>query len=194
MLNRIMKDYYTVPQAAKICSVNSSTMYRWVISGKIKSHSTPGGHKRILQEDLKSWLEDNEIPYDPSVFKSGKERVLIVDDELSIHNYLKKILSGVSIDLEFALDGFEAGKKLVQFKPDLMILDLFMPNMDGFDVCKKVKSDPATCKTKVLILSGYGTEENRDKAILAGADAFLHKPSSKNEILECVRNLLIEAA
>ena len=188
-----MKDYYTVPQAAKICSVNSSTMYRWVTSGKIKSHSTPGGHKRILRGDLRSWLESNEIPYDADGFKTGNGRILIVDDELSIHSYLKNVLGGIFIDLEFALDGFEAGKKLVRFKPDLMILDLFMPNMDGFEVCRNVKSDPATSRIKVLVLTGYGTDENREKAMSSGADAFLDKPSSRKELLECVKGLLSAA-
>ncbi len=164
-------------------------MHRWVVSGKIKSHSTAGGHHRILPEDLKKWLSDNEIPVEIEEIEKKKIKILIVDDEVSIQNYLKKVLSGIFVDIELASSGFEAGKMLIQFQPDLIILDLFMPNMDGFEVCEMVKKDPSFRKTKILILSGHGTKENREKAMLLGADAFLSKPSSKQEIMECVESL-----
>ncbi len=185
-----MKQYFTIPQAAKACAVARSTMHRWVLAGKIKSYSTPGGHKRILPEDLKQWLQDNNMPFDINGFHNDKIKILIVDDEVSVQNYLKKILEGILIDIEVASDGFEAGKKLTQFQPGVLILDLFMPGMNGFEVCKAVKSDPKTKNIKILILSGQGTEENRNKAISSGADAFLSKPSSKKKILECVESLL----
>jgi excisionase family DNA binding protein len=185
-----MKKYYSIPQAAKICSVGKSTMHRWVSAGKIKSYSTPGGHKRILPEHLKEWLEDNQLPFDIDEFQGDKTKILIVDDDSSVRNYLKKVLSGIFIDIDIASDGFEAGKKLIQFKPDLMILDLYMPNMDGFEVCKKVKEDSSTQKIKIIIMTGYGTKEIKEKAFLLGADAFLEKPSSKIEIISCVEKLL----
>jgi len=165
-------------------------MHRWVSAGKIKSYSTPGGHKRILPEELKKWLEDNQLPFDIDEFKSDKKKILIVDDDESVHNYLKKIISGIFIDIEFAVDGFEAGKTLIRYQPDLIILDLFMPNMNGFEVCKNIKTDPETKKIKILIMTGYGSTENQDKAMSLGADAFLEKPSSKSVILECVEKLL----
>lgn len=185
-----MKKYYSIPQAAKLCSVSRSTLHRWVVSGKIKSHSTAGGHHRILPEDLKKWLSDNEIPVDLKESETKKTKILIVDDEVSIQNYLRKILAGIFIDIEVASSGFEAGKKLILFQPDIMILDLIMPNMDGFEVCEIVKKDPSNRKIKILILSGHDTEENRKKAMLSGADAFLSKPSSRQQIMECVENLL----
>jgi len=188
-----MKQYFTMSQAAKVCAVDRSTMHRWVSAGKIKSYSTPGGHKRILPEELKKWLEDNQLPFDIGEIKSDRAKILIVDDDdddESVRNYLKKILSGIFIDISFAEDGFEAGKKLIQFEPDLMILDLCMPNMDGFEVCKKVKEDSSTQNIKILIMTGQGTKENMDKALSIGADAFLNKPSSKKEIMACVEKLL----
>ena len=188
--NIVMNNYFTIPQAAKLCSVNRTTMLRWVNSGKIHSYTTPGGHNRILSTDLEKWLQDNEMPFDVNDFHNEKIKILIVDDDVQIQNYLKKILDGVLIDIEFASDGFEAGKKLIQFKPDIMILDLYMPNMDGFAVCKKVKEDPATQKIKVLILTGYGTKTVIDKILSIGADAVLTKPSSKKEIIACVEKLL----
>jgi len=185
-----MNNYFSIPQAAKTCSVDRSTMHRWVKSGKIKSYSTPGGHKRILIKDLKNWLKENQIPIKINEIKEKNTKILIVDDDISVQTYLKKMLSGIFIDIEVASDGFQAGIKLIQFKPDLILLDLFMPNMDGFEVCKTVKENPSTHKTKILIMTGHGTKENYNKAILLGADAFLSKPSSKKEIINCVEKLL----
>jgi len=185
-----MKQYFTMSQAAKVCAVDRSTMHRWVSAGKIKSYSTPGGHNRILPKELKKWIDDNQLPFDIDEFQTDKTKILIVDDEISIQSYLNKILKGLLIDIDFASDGFEAGKKIIRFKPNLIILDLFMPNMDGFTVCKNIKEDPSTKKIKVIIMSGHGTKENEDKAMSIGADAFLKKPLSKNIILECVEKLL----
>ena len=72
----LLKKYYSIPNAAKMCSVNSSTMYRWVTAGKIESHRTPGGHHRIAARDLKKWMEDHRIPYDSNEF--GKDKTLIL--------------------------------------------------------------------------------------------------------------------
>jgi len=184
------KKYFSIPKAARLCSVDRSTMHRWVSAGKIKSYTTAGGHKRILPEDLKQWIEDNQLPFDIDELESNKAKILIVDDEETVRNYLKMILKGIFIDIESATDGFDAGKKVIQYQPDLIILDLFMPTMDGFEVCKNIKADPATKKIKILILTGHGTKENEEKVLSLGADAFLKKPSSKKIILDCVEKLL----
>ncbi|MCD4718681.1 MAG: response regulator [Desulfobacula sp.] len=185
-----MKKYFSISQVAKICSVNRSTINRWVTSGKIKSYSTPGGHNRILIEDLKFFLEKNQMPIEIDELEEKKTKILIVDDDIALQEYLKIVLSGVFIEIELASDGFEAGIKIIEFKPHLVILDLFMPKADGFQVCKTIKENPSTNKIKVLIMTGYGTKENRDKVISLGADAFLSKPCSMEEIINQVEKLL----
>lgn len=81
------------------------------------------------------------MPFDINELQDKKTRILIVDDDRSVRMYLTKILKGVLIETETAADGFIAGKKIVQFRPDLVILDLSMPYMDGFEVCKTIKTD-----------------------------------------------------
>jgi excisionase family DNA binding protein len=186
-----MKKYFTMSQAAKVCAVSRGTMHRWVSAGKIQSYTTPGGHKRILPDVLNRWLEDNHFPFDISAFENKKNKILIVDDDKSVRRYLDKLLKGPFIETETAPDGFEAGKKIFQFKPDLIFLDISMPNMDGFEVCRNIKNDPNTKHIKIVILTGHGTKNNEENAMNIGADAFLRKPSSKNEILQCIENLLI---
>ena len=181
-----MKNYFSIPQAAKICSVDRSTVNRWVTAGKIKSYSTPGGHKRILFKDLKLFLEKNKMPIKLNEFEEKK----IVDDDIDIQEYLTMILSGIFTSIQVASDGFEAGIKVMEFKPHLIILDLSMPKADGFDVCKAIKENPSTFKIKILILTGYGTKENQTKAISLGADAFLTKPCTKTELIHQVEKLL----
>lgn len=185
-----MKSFFTMSQAATICAVNRSTMHRWVTAGKIKSYSTPGGHKRILSTDLKEWLDSNQYPYNGELFIDDKAKILVVDDDEDMRILLKNILKGIFVTVDVAKDGFEAGKKLIQFKPDLIILDLMMPGMDGFEVCENVKSDPETQRTKILILSGHGSENNKEKAMALGADDFLTKPCPKKILIDHVESLL----
>ena len=185
-----MKNYFTIPQAAKICSVNRSTMHRWVSSKKITAYSTPGGHKRILITDLKKFLKKNHIPIEIKDFNDGKTKILIIDDDIAVQKFLTKILSGLFTEIQVASDGFEAGIKLLEFKPSLVILDLFMPGMDGFEVCQTIKENPTTNKIKILVMTGQGTKENYDKVISLGADAFLNKPATRKEIISQIEKLL----
>jgi len=186
-----MKDYYTIAQVAKLCSVNRSTVHRWVTDGRITSFSTPGGHRRILPHDLEIFFKQNDFPIQLNTQKE-KTRFLIVDDDPHVQILMKNVLNGPLIGIETASDGFEAGIKVVYFKPHLIILDLFMPNMDGFEVCKYLKQDIKTKDIKILIMTGEVTEENKKKVLSLGADAFLPKPSSKAVILKIVENLMMQ--
>ena len=84
----------------------------------------------------------------------------------------------------------EAGIKVVQFRPDLVILDLIMPRMDGFEVCRYLKKDSATSGIKILVLTGYDTEENREEIMEAGADDYLAKPVETDDLIEHIGGLL----
>ncbi len=185
-----LNTFYTITEAAKICSVNRSTMHRWVASGKIESYSTPGGMKRIQKSALKKFLEENQMPIDLDEPKETKKRILIVDDDISIQKYLNTLLKGPFMDIQVVSDGFEAGIKVMEFKPDLLVLDLNMPGKDGFEVCQFVKANPSTSHVKVLILTGFGTPANKEKAFEIGADGFLTKPAPKEKIIKVVERLL----
>ncbi len=185
-----MPKYLTIPQIARICSVDRSTIHRWAASGKIKSFSTPGGHRRIHLKDLKKFFKENNMPIKLDEVEKRRTRFLVADDDTLVQRQLKKILSGPLIDIETASDGFEAGIKVVSFKPHLVILDLSMPNMNGFEVCKYIKTSPDLKKIKVLIMTSHGTEGNKKKIMSLGADAFLTKPGSKKTVIDLVEKLL----
>ncbi len=195
------KDFFTIPEAAEFCSVGRTTMWRWVKSGKVKAATTPGGQHRIAKPDLQFLLsrlgahplpEPGEVD---STFSSRKAsaRILVVDDDPSIRKMLTEIFELHGFQTDVATDGFEAGVKLVQFNPDLVLLDLYMPGMDGFEVCKRIKENPHTSRIKVLVVTGYDTEENRDRIIACGADGYLTKPVEKDRLFEEIEALLTDS-
>ena len=114
---------------------------------------------------------------------AGK-KILIVDDDIHIQDLITTMLSAHQYETEVASSGFEAGTKVVRFKPGLIILDLIMPGMSGFEVCRMIKENPDTSHIKILAITGYDTEENRKKIMEAGADAYLAKPFNLNTLLE----------
>ncbi len=194
------KDYYTIPEAAKICSVGRTTMWRWVKAGHLKASVTLGGQHRIRKADLESVLTEkggysllaSEIAPKPEF--SGRslspKKILIVDDDPDIRKIMTRFLSAKDYEVAVASDGFEAGTKVMDFNPDLLVLDLIMPGIDGFEVCKRIKKNPRTSHIKVLAITGYDTEENRDRIMEAGVDGYLAKPIERDRLLEEVEVLL----
>lgn len=197
------KDYFTIPEAADFCFVARTTMWRWVKSGKIKASTTLGGQHRIRKNDLQAALAEKGVYPLPgngenqqtaiSEINSSQKKILIVDDDSSIRKMLIKILELSGLQTDVAADGFEAGVKLVQFNPDLVLLDLYMPGMDGFEVCKRIKENPSTSRIRVLAVTGHDTEENRARIMKAGADAYMAKPLQTGKLLQEVEVLLSES-
>lgn len=182
-------DIFTIPQAAKHCSISRVTLWRWVKSGILKAFPTPGGHYKIRKKDLESFIRVN-MGYLSIADYFQDKKILIVDDDPKIQKLLTRVLCTDGYQIEVAVDGFDAGIKVVQFKPDLIILDLVMPLMDGFEVCRRLKKDSNSSNIKILILTGYDNKENMDLIMEAGADAFLSKPVGKNVLLQHIEELL----
>lgn len=183
------KDVYTIPEAARICSVGRTTMWRWVKSGEFKASTTLGGNYRISKADLENFIIKNNI-YPLAQKHSPVGKILIVDDDPSIQKLLTKMLYAEKYMTEIASDGFEAGIKVMEFKPDLIVLDLFMPGMDGFDVCERMKKNSSTSHIKILAVTGFDTKENKNRIMQAGADGFLSKPMGKNQLVDIIKDLL----
>ena len=182
------RDIITVPEAAQICGVDRVTMWRWVKSGNIDAWITPGGHHRIRRSDLDEFMVRNGMSAEHQATRLP--RILIVDDDVIIQQVLSRSLSAHGFEVDVASDGFDAGVKVMQFHPDLIILDLVMPSIDGFEVCRQMKKNDATARIRLVVLTGYGTPENRDLALAAGADVFLKKPVSETVLLSVVEKVL----
>ena len=183
------KDILTIPEAARHCAVDRVTMWRWVKSGLLRASVTPGGHHRIVKDDMESFLMEKGM-YPLSTKSFPGNRVLIVDDDPMIRKTLGETLAFYKYKTETAGDGFEAGVKVVQFKPDLLILDLIMPRMDGFETCRYLKKDPTTSGIKILVLTGFDTGKHREQIMAAGADDFLAKPVEPDILIRHMEDLL----
>ena len=111
-------------------------------------------------------------------------RVLAVDDNLDAVHSLCMLLREMGHAVDYAINGYVALDAARRFKPDVIILDLGLPGMTGFEVCTQIRRDPELCATKVLALTGYGDESYRRRAEEAGFDRFLVKPLDPNVLYE----------
>jgi excisionase family DNA binding protein len=173
------KPVFTTFEAAKLCHVSPLSIINWVNAGRLPAFRTPGGHRRIRREDLVLFMRDNGLPL-PEELKhvSTKRRVLIVDDEGSIREVLAEHLSTRrrSYEVLTASDGFEAGRLVATFRPDVVLLDLRMPGLDGFHVCRAIKADRHTSSAVVIAMTGYYSPETETRILECGAVRCFAKP------------------
>lgn len=179
--------FYTPAKAAEKFGVDRRTINRWVRSGKLKAIVTPGGHSRIFSSELDAKLQ-RHMNLQPA--PKGKTTILIVDDDASVRKTLEKKLTREGYAVETAADGFNAGLKVRGIRPQLIVLDLMMDGIDGFEVCRSIKADDVLKDTKILIMTGFDTRENRERALREGADDYLPKSSSLSHVLKHIDALL----
>jgi excisionase family DNA binding protein len=187
-----MEEILTVFQACKYCKVSSKTIINWIESGHIKAFKTVGGHRRIKKTDLEDFMKKQGIPIPEEELKEERKRILIVDDDQIIVETLVQAFEEDEYNYEVisAADGFEAGLQVNYFKPHLMILDIMMPDIKGYEVCKKIKSDNVTKDMKIIVLSAYLDEEKFKKMQGFGADLCFTKPLPLPQLKKEVARLL----
>lgn len=185
------KDLFTTHDIAKLCKVNGSTVKNWINDGKLQAYKTPGGHRRINREDLIQFLEKYEMPIPPQV-KGKKLKVLVVDDEKDIVKIITRALKKQSwgLEIEPAYDGYEAGVKVTDSFPDLVILDNELPGVDGYKVLQNIKANKKLKGVKILAITGKDIPETKEKLLSSGADVFMAKPLNLKELVSTVARLL----
>jgi excisionase family DNA binding protein len=188
-LSDIDTEIMTVTQAARICNVTRVTMWRWVKAGSIRSSSTAGGHHRINRDDLAQFIKTHRMGARLQN-ESGKMRILIVDDEPPIQKYLSRILTSHGYETQACADGFEAGVNVMKFQPHLILLDLYMPRVDGFQTCRLIKNEFDTSHIKIIAISGNFTATSIERIFECGADGILRKPLDKKAVIGEIASLL----
>jgi two-component system, OmpR family, response regulator VicR len=175
----------TTGQIAQYCHVTHRGVLKWVETGKLRAYRTPGKHSRVSIEDFLCFLKQYNMPIPGDLQPpSTKKRVLIVDDDRGIVSSLHRILMLENkYIIEAAYDGFQAGKKFSDFKPDFIILDICMPGLDGYQVCANIRRDMDNKHVKILVISGMNDPQEIKKIMDLGADDYLQKPFS-NEVLQ----------
>ncbi len=119
-----------------------------------------------------------------------KNRILIVDDNAANRELLEAHLLGLDCEMDFAEDGTQTLDKVASFQPDLILLDVMMPRLSGFEVCKQLKGDPKTSSIMVLMVTALNELGDIERAVDAGTNDFLSKPVSRVELLKRVENML----
>jgi DNA-binding response OmpR family regulator len=117
-------------------------------------------------------------------------RILIADDDPQAAELMEAYLSDQGYDLAIAGDGEQALKQIAEWSPDLVLLDVMMPRISGFEVCKRLRASPATQNIAVLMVTALDQASDIDRAVEAGTDDFVSKPINKSEVLHRVRALL----
>ncbi|MBU6237706.1 MAG: response regulator [Planctomycetes bacterium] len=120
----------------------------------------------------------------------SKPRILIADDNAANRELLEALLAKIDCDIEIALDGQDTLNQVELFQPDLILLDIMMPKLSGFEVCRKLKSDPKTSKIMILMVTALSELGDIERAVDAGTDDFLSKPVNSFEFQKRVRNML----
>lgn len=184
------KKLYTTGEVAAFCHVTINAVKKWIASGKLQAFRTPGGHFRINREDFMAFLDRYKLDVKDEFFPERK-KILIIDDEHDVVEYIKGALETMQegYQIECAGDGYDALIKVGDFKPELLVLDIRMPKIDGFEVCRRIKGDQHTKDIKILAVTAYG-KDDIDKILQCGADFCLPKPIRLKEFQKNVHRLL----
>ena len=183
------REVFSTYQAAHVCNVHHTTVINWVKEGILKAYTTPGGHRRVKREDLIAFMQGYKIPIPESMHKSLKQ-VLVVDDDIEALEEYKDALSGSGFELDFAVDGFEAGMKIYRQRPDLILLDFKMPGLDGFQVCDILHRDEETKDIPVIAAAVLSSEEEIDKIKDCGVKNYFSKPIDMDKLIKSIKDNL----
>ena len=179
-----MKDLFTTGEAAQICKVSQQTIIRCFDAGRLEGFRIPGSRfRRIPRDSLIQFMKANNIPLDN--LQSGKKKILVVDDDSEIVDLIIDALAAEGqYQIEAASSGYEAGIATQQFRPDLILLDYMLPDVNGNIVCQTIKSNPAFENIKIIIISGVIKQDEIDHLLKSGAEDFIRKPFNISELRE----------
>lgn len=185
-----MKTVFTTGEAAKICKVSQQTIIRCFDSGQLKGFRVPGSRfRRIPRDQLYSFMRENGIPTD--ALESGKRKALIVDDDVDLVELLVDAFERDGrFDLRTANNGFDAGMLVKEFHPDIVVLDIMLPDINGKEVCQRVRMDKTMEDVKILCISGMIEQDKVADLMACGANEFMQKPFSVEALVDKACHML----
>jgi two-component system OmpR family response regulator len=184
------KTVFTTGEAAKICKVSQQTIIRCFDNGTLKGFRVPGSRfRRIPRDQLYAFMRDNGIPTD--ALESGKRKILIVDDDRELVELLTDSFERDGrFEIRTANNGFDAGMLVKEFRPDLVVLDVMLPDINGKEVCQRVRKDESLESVKIICISGMVEQDKIAELKVAGANDFMHKPFNVDRLLDRACDLL----
>src|SRR5438046_7588469 len=179
-----MKTVFTTGEAAKVFKVSQQSIIRCFDNGQLKGFRVPGSRfRRIPREALYKFMKDNGIPTE--ALESGKRKVLLVDDDAELVELIHKVLEEDGrFEVRIASNGFDAGMMVKEYRPDLIILDVMLPDINGKEVCHRVRADSSMEDVRIICISGMVEDDKVQELKLAGADDFLPKPFDVDVLIQ----------
>ncbi|MDB4967524.1 MAG: chemotaxis protein CheY [Myxococcales bacterium] len=176
----------TSHEVGDLLQVNPSSVKKWVNDGRIAAFRTPGGHRRIRVSDLLDFLNRHAMPIPRPLVAASKRRLLVVDDDSMHLRALERRLKPyrARVDVQLTQNGIDALVLVGSFKPDLIVLDVYMPELDGLEVCRRLKLRPDTRHIGVIVNSAHLTKTVEENALAAGALTVVPKPMNLQVLLE----------
>ena len=182
---------YTTFQVARICDVYPSTVISWINQNKMRAHTTPGGHRRIVKADLVDFMKKYNLPMSAELLRE-RSRVLIVEDDPVVGKLLWKALRNASpsFDVDWLRDGVRALLALNKNPPDILVLDVVLPVVDGASVLASLRSDPQMRSIKVVGITGKHLPPDKLRFMRRHTEAFFLKPFNVEKFVAKVLDLL----
>ena len=181
------KNYLAPGDVAEMLMVSPATVRHWASKGELHSVSTPGGHRRFLPHDIEKFARERNLTI--QIHSRVTQRILIVDDDIQVAKLLSRMLERAAGKRETMLahDGYNAGRLVQSFRPHVVLLDLMMPELNGFEVCQQIKRDPTTKATRIIAMTGFFNDTNVQRAMDAGAECCIEKPFDREKLMQLLR-------
>lgn len=189
--------YYTTFNVATMLGVSAPTVVNWIKAGLIKAHKTPGGHRRIVADELVAFAKKHNYPLPPELAEEPEapsRRVLIVDDDPDFAEVLRDWLAARGeYEIEVADSGFTAGLTMGRFRPNVVVMDIMMPGMDGFESLRRLREDPQMRATPVVACTAFHDPQVEARARREGFAAYIEKTAAYDRIVDTIDGLLAGA-
>ncbi len=190
---------FSALEVANMCGVVNQTVINWIRNGHLKAFNTPGGQYRVYKDDLIAFIRNRGMRVPENLLddesSANWKSLIIIDDDTGLNNaiaaFVKKNLPDLSILQSF--DGFDAGAQLVDKKPGFVLLDLALPGVNGQEICKRIKTDPAFGKPFVMVITALTEDSLEQELYDLGADKFFRKPLVLSELIDAI-NTEVEAS
>jgi len=183
------KSVFTTGEAAEICGLSQQTIIRCFDNGQLGGFRVPGSKfRRVPREKLVQFMLDNSIPLD--ALQSEKVKVLVVDDDRDVVElFVDALAKDGRFETRTAQTGFDAGVEANRFRPDVIVLDYMLPDVNGNVVCSTIRGSEDLDHTRILIISGVINKPEVDGLLEAGADDFIKKPFNIATVIERIAEL-----
>ncbi|HOS35702.1 MAG TPA: response regulator [Treponemataceae bacterium] len=190
---------FSALEVANMCGVVNQTAINWIRNGHLKAFNTPGGQYRVYKDDLITFIRNRGMRVPENLqdddSSANWKSLIIIDDDTGLNNaiasYVHKNMPDLTILQSF--DGFDAGAQLVEKKPGFVLLDLALPGVNGQEICKRIKTDPAFGKPFVMVITALTEDSLEQELYDLGADKFFRKPLVLSDLIDAI-NAEVEAS